>query len=785
MITNLNYKRAKDWIIEEDRFDTRYLGKCEAIMCLGNGYLGLRSSTEEKYIGERRNYFVAGTFNKFDENEVTELPNLADIIHMDILINNHVFNLEKGTIKEYTRQLNLKTGELQRHIHWISPMGEELKLSFYRVVSLKDYHLIAQKVVITPINQDISLTIQSGIDGRMTNSGSQHLSDGDKRFYEKKYMQFIQTTTESKIHIVHNTTLTFSIEGTPWEMESHIAIERRRIFSEYHGTLSKGKALTIEKISNVYTSRDLDNQALSLKEIQEKSLMELKMSALAGYDRIAADSATEWVNKVWDRTPIEIEAEDEYDQLAVRFAQYHLTIMTPAHDNRMSVAAKGLSGEGYKGHTFWDTEIFILPYYTFTNPAIARKLLEYRYLSLEGAHRKAKENGYEGAQYPWESAWLADGEVTPVWGAADIVTGLPTKIWSGFIEQHITADVAYAVWQYYMVTGDQEFMDYYGYEIILDTAKFWSSRLEYSTEDALYHINDVVGPDEYKEHVDDNAFTNYLAYWNMKLAITYCNLLKEEKKEIYERLNSKLNLDRAVRDWLDKVDKIYLPTPREQDLVIPQDRSYLTLKEIDLTKYKNQSQVGSIFRDYNIDQISKMQVSKQADIMMLFFLLEDLFTLDVKKANWNYYEPRTLHDSSLSLSTHCILANDMGDYDLAYQLFKRQSRIDLGPNMKSSDDGIHAAAIGGTWQCVVYGFGGVRMLNGKLRIDPHLPTAWKKLCFPIQWHGQTLKVEITKEQMLIENETGKEEIPIYHGGELYKVKDRLRIPLPDELQKGR
>ena len=164
---------------------------------------------------------------------------------------------------------------------------------------------------------------------------------------------------------------------------------------------------------------------------------------------------------MWDKTPIVIRSQHPLDQLAVRFAQYHLYVMTPAHDNRMNIGAKGLSGEGYKGHTFWDTDIFALPYFTFTDPDVARSLEEYRYLSLPGAHKKAAENGYEGAQFPWESAWLNDGEVTPVWGAADIVTGQPTKIWSGFIEQHITADVAYGVWQYYMVTRDQDFMDRY------------------------------------------------------------------------------------------------------------------------------------------------------------------------------------------------------------------------------------------------------------------------------------------------------------------------------------
>ena len=777
MITNMNYGKAKDWIIEESKFDSSFLGKCEAIMSLGNGYLGLRSTTEERYLDERRDYFVAGTFNKFDNNEVTELPNMADIVNLELFINGHYFTLEKGEIKEYSRQLNLKTGELHRHIVWTSPNGDELNLDFYRVVSLKNLHLVAQKVIITPVNTSIDLKIVSGINGRMSNSGSQHFSDGDKRFYDKKYMQLIQTTEESKIDVVHNTILTFVVEGKDYDMNSRIVMDRRKIFCEYQGEVKQNQTLIIEKISNVYTSRDLENEGLDIKAIQEKSLEALKVSVAEGYDIIAKDSAEEWNRKVWSKTPIIIESENEFDQLAIRFAQYHLCLMTPAHDNRMSIAAKGLSGEGYKGHTFWDTDIFVLPYFTFTNPEVARKLEEYRYLSLKGAHIKAKSNGYEGAQFPWESAWLDDGEVTPVWGAADIVTGLPTKIWSGFIEQHITADVAYGIWQYYMVTGDQEFMDRYGYELLMDTAKFWASRLEFSEEDGQYHINDVVGPDEYKEHVNDNAFTNYMAYWNIKKAIEYYDLIKNEKVEIFDKLNEKLGLESALKVWLERVDKIYLPVPREKDLVMPQDRDYLSLKDIDLTKYKNQTHVGSMFLDYNLEQVNKIQVSKQADIMVLFFLMEDMFSLDVKKANWNYYEPRTLHDSSLSLSTHCVLANDMGDYDMAYDLFERASRIDLGPNMKTSDDGIHAASIGGIWQSAVYGFGGVRMLNGKLRIEPKLPKAWKSLEFTICWQGQTLKVNIVKERAIIENLTKSKEIEFTSCGISYKLIDKIEINL--------
>lgn len=776
-MSQMDYSKAKEWIIREKEFNTEYLGKCEAIMCLGNGYMGLRSATEERYSKETRDLFVAGTFNKFDADEVSELPNAADVIAMDIYINGERFNLERGKLKGYSRELNMKTGELLRKVCWISPNGDELDFCFKRIVSKKDLHIIAQQVSISPKNGDAEIRIATGINGRMTNNGSQHFSEGDKRLFDNTYMQYTQTTTETDIDFVFTTGVEFyNGNACKKTMKSRIMMERRMIATEFIGIAKKGQTVVLEKTTDLRTSRDKENEGKTLVSIREESLKYCKEALHEGYFKLAEKSAEAWMEGVWNKVPVTITSEDDMDQLAIRFAQYHLYNMTPAHDNRMNIGAKGLSGEGYKGHTFWDADIFALPYFTFSDPVIARKLEEYRYLTLPGAHRKARDNGYEGAQFPWESAWLDDGEVTPVWGAADIITGLPTKIWSGFIEQHITSDVAYGVWQYYMVTGDQNFMDCYGFELMMDTAKFWVTRLEYSESDGLYHINEVVGPDEYKEHVDDNAFTNYMVHWNIGKAMEYYEELKENKPEIFSRINQKLELYRIYPLWEEHIDKIYLPKPGD-DLIIAQDATYLTLDNIDLTKYKNQAQAGSMFHDYNLEQVNRIQVSKQADIMVLFFLMEDLFTNEVKRANWDYYEPRTLHDSSLSLSTHSILASDIGDKELAYVLFKQAREIDLGENMKSSDDGIHAASIAGIWQSVVFGFGGVRMLNGKLRINPSLPNAWSNLAFIINWKSQRISIIIDKAALKVINETQTAVVSFEHNGMEYEVTNQIMIGL--------
>ena len=766
----MNYDKIAQGILREDSFDPEKLGKCEAVMSLGNGYLGLRSATEESYLQETRGFFVAGTFDKFSADEVTELPNSPDMTAIEIRIDGERFSLSDGTAEEYTRELNIYTGELTRHVVWTSPKGKKVSFDFKRIVSLKRLHAFVQQIAITPAGEAVTVSLKSGIDAKMTNTGSQHFAEGDKRFYDKRVIQFVTTTIQSGIDFVNTTTHKLSVNGQPIPDEADVFIDRRKIFAGFEVTVQPGETFTVEKISSVYTTRDQDAEGKTTKELQVEALEDIKELAALGYAALAEESAAQWKEEVWDQAPISIKGstpQAALDEFAVRFAQYHMRVMVPAHDNRMNIGAKGLSGEGYKGHCFWDTEIFLLPYYTFTNPKIARKLEEYRYLSLPGAHAKAEHNGYKGAMFPWESAWLDDGEVTPEYCDVDILTGLPLKVWSGFIEQHITSDVAFGAWQYAVMTDDEDFMEKYGYELIMDTAIFWASRLE-DGEDGKYHINDVVGPDEFREHVNDNAFTNYMAHWNMKKAIEYHDRLKAEKPEIYSRLDAKLNLAEAYAAWTDGCEKIYLPEPTAEG-VLPQDDRYLSCRDIDLTKYKEQEHVGGITRDYNLEQINQIQVSKQADVLVLFFLLEDQFPLEVKKASWKYYEQRTIHDSSLSLSTHSVLASDMGEKKMAYDLFRQASMIDLGPFMGSSNAGIHAASFGGTWQCVVYGFGGVRMLDGKLRINPALPDSWDQLSFTILWKGQKLAVTVTKGGTEVKNLTGTKAVEVEVDGKVCTV----------------
>lgn len=745
----MNYNKGidqkKDWLVSQEGFSIDYLGKTETIMAIGNGYLGSRAANEERYYGETRNTFIAGIFNRSDDSEVTELPNIPDVFALNIKLNGHRFDLNQGKIHRCIKTLDVRNGEVTRDIVWEID-GQRFQLELKRFISLRRIHLSAQTITIKPLDESASIHLISGIDCSITNSGVQHLTKVEKRLFDNEALHIQQQTTQSKINLVTQSSHRIFIDGIKHHQSGHVSAARRKIDLEYEFALKQGSVLRIDKMSYFITDKDNDIEDTTLEYLTQRSINALRNAHELGYQKLLVESSDLWDEQVWDAASIIIESEESYDQLAIRFAQYHLRIMTPYHDNRVSIPAKGLTGEGYKGHVFWDTEIFMLPYYIFQHPTIARNLLEYRYITLSGARNKAKENGYRGAMFPWESALKDDGEVTPIWGAVDIVTGKLTKIWSGFIEQHITSDIAFAVLQYYKITGDEEFMINYGYEIIFDTTVFWISRLEFDDNDHLYHINNVVGPDEYKEHVDDNAFTNHMAHFNIISAIECFHKLSEKNEPWFVNLKNKLNLDNESLIWEDKAAKMYLP--KENGFgIIPQDKTYLQKEIIQLDLYKNQQHVGSIFKKYNLEQVNEIQVSKQADIMVMFYLLEDRFKLETKLKCWEYYEPKTLNDSSLSLSTHSILANDMGNSQLSYDLFLKATQIDLGPNMKTSDEGIHAASLGGIWQCIVNGFGGVRFVNNKLRISPHLPKTWRSLKFKFWYQGSVIQVFINHNQL--------------------------------------
>lgn len=757
MIYDSGKGEFEGWILKEEKFDPEFPEKGESIMCLGNGYMGVRSAMEEFVCERSRGHLVAGTFDLIEGDDATELPNLPDVTNMKITFDGEEVS-PTGKISDFERTINLKNGLLRRTYTWESSSGKRLNLEFLRMVSLSDLHLICAKVNLTACDGG-EIVIESGIDGNVKKK--EHLEP----YGINAVNDVLNLTCASRQSNILFSTMTlhkFEVGGVSVDADCSIqSDDERRITAVCGFSLNAGQTLSITKISNVFTSRDMERDGCDMGRLVSDAREHMKSVRCGSFEEFLAASAAEWEKRIWSLRDVKIKSENVSDALAVRFAIYHLTAMAPVHDNRMNIGAKGLSGLGYRGHTFWDTEIFMLPYFVFAAPDEAASLIEYRYNCLEAARKNAAGRGFEGAMFPWEAAWITDGETTPTW----CLTGL--------MEYHITADVALGVYNYYIVTGDEEFMEKYGYELIFDTAKFWASRLEYNAELNRYEICHVIGPNEYKEDVNNNAYTNYLARCNIQLAIKYADELKERSPEIFARLDGALGIDKVYPVWLDRVDKIYLPRENDDGLV-PEDDTFLTLPDIT----REDCTISEMAREAHeiagkMGGVGRVMVGKQADVMLLMFLMEDLFSAETKKKNYYFYEKRCFHDSSLSLSTYSALAADLGEKETAYRMFERASMIDMGPAMWSSVEGVHSASLGGIWQCCVFGFAGVRRYGETLRIEPHLPDEWEKIEFAINWHGQRLEISVTHSELCVSNVTGSCDVEFLNGGSMHRVGDGI------------
>ena len=485
---------------------------------------------------------------------------------------------------------------------------------------------------------------------------------------------------------------------------------------------------------------------------------------------VAAHEAA-WISR-WRCSDVEVDG-DADAQLALRFALYHLNSAANPADERVSIGARALTGDDYHGHVFWDTEIFLLPFYILTWPEAARTLLMYRFHTLDGARAKAAAMGWRGALYAWESADTG-AEMTP-----EQVIGPDRRIVDilcGKQEQHISADVAYAVWQYWQATEDQSFLLDAGAEILIETARFWSSRA-LPEADGRCHIRGVIGPDEYHEHIDDNAYTNVMARWNIHRALDVVALLRTRWPARWASLASRLDLkDGELKEWLHVAETMATGLDPATGL-FEQFAGYFALEDIDLANYAGRTVPMDVV--LGRERTQKSQVVKQADVVALLGLLPQEFAGDAKSANFRYYEPRCSHGSSLSPAMHGLVAARLGDTEMALRFFRQTAAIDLADTHAATDGGVHIAALGGIWMLAVFGFAGLSLRNDGLTIDPRLPAGWRSLTFRVQWRGRSLRISIDPGKQTVEAivEAG-EPMVLFVGGEPNQISSDATLVIP-------
>lgn len=726
-----------EWLILQDEYDAAENLNYESLFCLTNGYLGTRGSYEEGTVKSLPCTFVNGVFDK-SETFMRELANLPNWLGIRLYVEKELIGIENCSILEFSRVLDMKHAMLVKRFLLEDKKGRQTLVEGIRFVSRANVHRMAVKLYVTPINYDGIIEVENIVDGSVIN-----FADAPRFKVKHTYLVANERLTENGVYIECATRDNHLHVGTgaflDAERNGKSVIKTRQFYAFGEQTIEfqdfdaeQGVTTEITKYASIYTERDLPKY-----ELHSAVKNEIDAFVERGFEQELAEHFKVY-EEMWKEADIQIQGDFDLDR-AVRFNIFHLMSTGNEHDDRVNVGAKLLHGEEYGGHAFWDTELFMLPFFAYVFPKTAKNLESYRYRLLDAARANAAKNGYKGAQYPWESA--DDGtEQCPDWTIEP--DGTCYRCYVADYEHHVTAAVAYGIYDYVKITKDTSFLLKKGGEILMETARFWASRCEYITEKDRYEIRKVTGPDEWHEPVDNNVYTNYLAKWNLRYVIALIQDLKEHHREDYDRIAEKISLtEKEIEEWNLVQSKIYLPR-KEGTQLLEQFEGYFDLQEVTIQEYdKNDWPIRPA--ELKTMKTKETQIIKQADVVMLLHLMGEEFDEETTKLNYSYYEKRTLHGSSLSPSIYSIMGLKVGDDTKAYRYLRRAAFIDLINLQKNTREGIHAANAGGVWQTVVFGFAGLSIdADGILNITPKIPKEWEGVTFRIHYLNSWLEISI-------------------------------------------
>jgi nigerose phosphorylase len=611
-----------------------------------------------------------------------------------------------------------------------------------RFISMENLHLIAMKVGFQCSN-DCEIVVRTGIDGDVWDINGPHLEN---------YYTYEQDGIIGVSAVTHELRQSVSVaEALLWDgadkREQAYIRNETSIFREISVFCKAGSKYSFTKYIHVSFGPEKDESS------SEQAVTKLKEALPVGYETHLKQHEQQWERK-WELSDVIIEG-DEEAQFALRYSIYHLHIIAPTESEKVSIPARGLSGQVYKGAVFWDTEMFMLPFFLYSHPEIARNLAMYRVHTLDGARRKAAEYGYRGAYYAWESQDTGDDACT-LFNITDVFTNRPMRTYFRDKQIHISADAAHGIWQYYEFTGDESILLDGGAEVILECARFFYSYSYFKQEKLRVEILDVTGPDEYHERVNNNAFTNALVRQTLEIALQTLELLASIHPESYEKLLNKLDFREDHIQLQRMIGQLYVPQPDPTTQVIEQFDGYSKLEDVELQTLKSRVLNKNEYLGGGNGLATTTKILKQADVVLMLHLFKNHYTREVKKANWEYYEPRTEHGSSLSSCIYALVASDIGYVDWAYKYFMRTATIDLTGESKQYVGtlyigGTHPAANGGAWMAAILGFAGVNLDKGTVVLNPSLPESWKSIQFSIQIKGQHFHISVSETKIQIQS----------------------------------
>jgi kojibiose phosphorylase len=736
------------WCIAEEKFSIDTNKHFEGLFTQGNGYMHIRGSFEEglestvqdeEYLRMPVNVtlekprhpktkwgtFIPGIVGIHPLLKM-EMINLPYFLELDFCVMGEKLDMEQCKIREYKRWLDLRDGCLHRGFIWETKAGLHLKLQYLRFISMADKHLSIQQVHIQALSGEGNLAMDGGINWGVRTNGYNHFKAVRTAVDDATFIS-AETITDGG-----NRVLMISSMEASEEIFADKVTDSKKVM--YHGNkpMKAGDYFTIQKVTSVVTDRD--NEAGFLEERGKNYLAVVQEQ---GYEKLYERHLQAWTEK-WRASDIKITGDDKV-QLAMRASIYHLIRSNCENDSRVAICAKGYAGEAYFGRYFWDTEINMLPFFLHTNPEAARNLILFRYNTLEGAKKNARAYGYEGARYAWESS-ITGEEQCPCWQYGDH-------------EVHITADIIYAMVHYVNGTGDMDFIRDYGIDMMVETARYWVQRVDWNKE-GYYELLGVMGPDEYLPMTRNNVYTNRMVKFSLSKTIEYLEILRNENEIGYLELKHRLGLNSHEIEKFEEVKEKLKISYDESSEIIFQSDDFKSYADLDFnTIWKDRTKPFGDFISQEKNYRSK--ALKQADVLEMILLYPQDFTSQQLSHNYDYYEPITTHDSSLSAAVHGILAAWMGRMEEAEKFLEKVVAIDMSLEKKGAAEGIHIANCGGLWQMVVYGFAGLKsaMWESEIKLEPHLPGTWEKVEIPIMWHGKQYRLIVTKDSYEVREES--------------------------------
>lgn len=735
------------WNVTETDFNRRNNYRNETTFSLSNGYIGTRGTYEEAYDFDIDSGLEGNFVNGFYESEEIRygeanfgsplfsqsLLNLPNLKETKLYLDGEEFHMEKGTVESYARILHMREGILSRRLVWASSTDKKVEIYIKRLVSFEKKNIMAIYYQVTPLNFTGEIRFVSKLQADVENHTRKTNPIVDYGPFGRKLEPLRLEAEGERLYyrgITQNSKLTIACGSShrifPFGMDIKASSEIRELEAELSLTIQakEGNPVILEKM--ICYSTDLDMPVEELDLFLSKELDEAEHQGYASLEKYQKL----YMKHFWDTADIEIKGIDsEALQQGIRFNLFHI-LQSAGRDGKTGMGAKGLSGEGYEGHYFWDTEMYVLPVFIYTEPGVARKLLDYRYATLEQARARARILGHDkGALFPWRTI---NGE--------EASTYYPL----GTAQYHINADIAYALSLYLQVTGDVEYLRKKGAEILIETARVWADVGSFAEcKGGKYCICSVTGPDEYNVLVDNNFYTNLMARENLRDAVRAVKYLKEHDNETILRLKKSLDFSEdEVELWKKIIDNMYFPYD-ESRKVYSLDDGFMMRKPWDESRIPPEKRAW-LYENYHPLFIMRHRMSKQADSILGLYLHSNLFSEEEIRRNYDFYQEVTLHHSSLSTCIFGIVASSVGYYDEAYTYFSQSARMDLDDYHNNFYAGIHAANMAGTWQAIINGFAGLRCQDSALYFKPHCPKEWESYQFKIRYRSSLLRVIITK-----------------------------------------